>query len=269
MTAPETKNKNQRGISSIEVGFGILNEFAVDGKPIKLRDLAERTGIAAGQLHPYLVSFRNVGMIEKNDDGLYQLGPHALHLGLMRLRMQNAHRMAISRVAALSEQLSLMISVAVWGPHGPTITYIQEYARSLHVNIRVGGVYSLPMTATGLVFCAFLPEAKTNRLVEAEFADNESRRRDFFKIDKAAFNDSVEQARKLGFATTQDMPIPGITAVSAPVFDHLGKVQLCVAAVGPSDLMEVAPGTRVVSQLLDFTETLSHDLGYRPELVAR
>ncbi|MBT0959088.1 IclR family transcriptional regulator [Alphaproteobacteria bacterium KMM 3653] len=258
---PKAK-KEQRGVSSIDVGGRILGVFGQASKPLTLSVLSDMTGIAAGQLHPYLVSFINMGMVEKTGRGLYQLGPFALHLGLARLRKQNAHRMAIERVGALSESLQMMVSVAVWGAQGPTITYIQEYERSLHINIRVGGVYSLPMTATGLVFCAFLPESTTAPLVEREFTDSDSSRRSFYTIDKLAFRENVEKTRAQGFGTTQDMPIPGITAISGPVFDHSGGLQLCVAAIGPSDAISIDKDATTVRELLAFTEQLSSDLGY-------
>lgn len=257
-----TAKKVQRGVSSIDVGGRILGVFCGASNPLPLREVSELTGIAPGQLHPYLVSFISMGMVEKTERGLYQVGPFALHLGLARLRKQNAHRMAIERVAALSESLKLMVSVAVWGPQGPTITYIQEYERALHINIRVGGVYSLPMTATGLVFCAYLPETVTAPLVDLEFADSDSSRRSFFAIDRNAFKASVEKTRAQGFGTTVNSPIPGITAISSPVFDHSGLLQLCVAAIGPSDAMSVEKGAPIVQEVLEFTEKLSSDLGY-------
>lgn len=256
--------KPQRGVHSIDVGGRILKDLATDGGSMKLRDLSDVTGIAPGQLHPYLVSFRNMGMVEKTQEGLYRLGPFALQLGLTKLRRQNPHRKAISRISALSDQLQLMISVAVWVPQGPTITYIQEQPRSLHINIRVGGVYSLVMTATGQVFTAYLPDAETAPLVADEFADNDSQRRSLFTIDEKAFKSSVKLARKQGFAATCDMPIPGITAISAPVFDYTGKIQLCIAAIGPSAVIETDLKSPVVQTMLDFTNTLSHDLGYLP-----
>lgn len=258
----EEAKKRQRGVQSIDAGGRILKVFAASTKPLQLRTLSEETGIAPGQLHPYLVSFTSMGMIEQVDKGIYQLGSFALHLGLARLRRQNAHRMAVSRVAELSEHLKLMISVAVWAPHGPTITYLQEYERAMHVNIRVGGVYSLPMTATGLVFCAYMPKTETDPLVEKEFADRDSRRRSLYTIDRDAFQTNVEKTRRNGYGTTQDMPVPGITAISGPVFDHSGTLQLCVAAIGPSDFISIEPGTYVVEEVLNFTRKLSNDLGH-------
>ena len=84
---PEIKQKPSlsRGVQSIDTGGLILKALGNARGPLKLRDLAELTGMAAAQLHPYLVSFRKMGMVEQTEAGHYQLGAFALHLGLTRL----------------------------------------------------------------------------------------------------------------------------------------------------------------------------------------
>ncbi|MBD4806929.1 IclR family transcriptional regulator, partial [Xanthomonas citri pv. citri] len=84
--------------------------------------------------------------------GHYQLGAFALHLGLTRLRNQNAYRETVRRVAALADDLHLMIAITVWGLHGPTIVYVQESSARIHANVQVGNIFLMTATATGRVF---------------------------------------------------------------------------------------------------------------------
>jgi DNA-binding IclR family transcriptional regulator len=264
MTMGETdaRSARSRGVQSIETGGRILGALAQARGPLKLRDLAEAVGISAAQLHPYLVSFRNMGMVEQTERGLYQLGPFALRLGLTRLRNQNAYRETIARVGDLSEDLGLMISIAVWGVHGPTITYVQEYAARIHANVQGGGVYAMTVTATGKVFAAFLPASMTQPLIRRELDGEEVRRREIFEVDEADYRRAVTETGRRGYATTRDMPIPGVSAVAAPVFDHTGQMQLCVTAIGPTGMIDLAHEGPVVRRLLEFTGTLSRDLGH-------
>lgn len=255
--------KTSRGVGSVETGGAILQALARHGAPIKLTELAGLTGLASGRLHPYLVSLRNVGLVEQAADGSYQLGPFALEIGLVRLRMLNPVRMAIPRIADLSKSLELTISVAVFAPQGPTIIYIQEHSDILHFNIRVGGVYYMTMSATGILFSALLPPSMTSELIEAEFASQETgARREWFRVDRETFATETRLARERGYATTVDMPVPGITAVSAPVYDHTGRVQLCIAAIGPKQMVDAGAEGRVVRELCAFTSKLSEDLGH-------
>lgn len=61
---------------------------------------------------------------------------------------------------------------------------------------------------------------------------------------------------------TRDMPTPGTTAVAALVYDHSGTVRLSIAAIGPRELMDVDDKPEIVSTLMEFARSLSHDLGY-------
>jgi hypothetical protein len=119
----EIAPRRQRGVGSLETGGAILRHLARAQAPMMLRDLADALGIRAAQLHPYMVSFREIGLVEQTERGLYALGPFALELGLSRLRSQNAYRETLRRVPALAEALDLMVAVSVWGLHGATIVY--------------------------------------------------------------------------------------------------------------------------------------------------
>ena len=265
MAEKDLKRNGQRSVQSIVTGGRVLAALADAKGPVMLRDLGETTGLPPAQLHPSLVSFVTIGMVEQTERGHYRLGPFALRLGLARLQGQNAYRDTIARLADLSEDLGLMLSIAVWGAHGPTITYVQEYAARIHANVQVGGTYNMTVTATGPVFAAFLPRSMTEPVIQRELQDEEFRRRAFYEVDEAAFRAAVEQARARGYATTRDMPIPGVSAVAAPVFDHTGQMQLAVTAIGPTGLIDLADEGATVRGLLEFTGTLSLDLGYRAD----
>jgi DNA-binding IclR family transcriptional regulator len=264
-----TERKNgSRGVQSIDTGGIILKALANARGPLKLRDLAELTGMAAAQLHPYLVSFRKMGMVEQTEAGQYQLGAFALHLGLTRLRNQNAYRETVSRVAALADDLQLMIAITVWGLHGPTIVYVQESSARIHANVQVGNIFLMTATATGRVFAAYLPPAITQPMLRQERSDRTLLERGPFEFDEERYWEDVADVRRRGFETTRDLPIPGVSAVAAPVFDHTGKMQLALTAIGPTSMIDLSEEGPAVAGLLQFTRRLSSELGYRSEAVA-
>ncbi|MBU2983087.1 hypothetical protein KO498_14810 [Lentibacter algarum] len=262
MVKQNDNSSKRRGVQTVETSGRILTALLQAKSPQKLSNIAEEVGISAAQLHPYLVSFRKMQMVEQTERGLYQLGPFALHLGLSRLRNQNAHRDTIVRVGALSVELRLMVTVSVWGTHGPTITYVQEFDDRIHANVQVGGNYSMTVTATGAVFGAFLPSTITSPLVAAELTNTEFERRAFFKVDEETYLGAQQKAKSDGYAVTRDMPIPGVSAIAAPVFDHTGQIQLVITIIGPTGYIDLAPDGAPVYRLLEFTRNLSRDLGY-------
>jgi DNA-binding IclR family transcriptional regulator len=178
------------------------------------------------------------------------------------MRSVDALRLTGNAVAELAAELGLMITVAVWGTFGPTIVQVQEAVDQIHVNLRVGAVYAVRLTATGRVFAAFLPTSVIETHLAAEQRDGTEDQRVGDPKAAASFAKEVEQTRRLGFATANGSPIPGINAVSAPVFDHTGQMQLAITLIGPARLVDLRRGSPQVRRLTEFTAGLSAELGY-------
>lgn len=246
-----TSELKQRGVQSVETGGQVLQHLSEHRAPIMLRDLAQKMGIAPAQLHPYLVSFKMMGMVEQTAQGLYQLGPFALRLGLARLQIQDGYRDTLDQVDALAQDLDLMVSVSVWGPYGPVITYVCDRSEPMHANVKVGGHYAMTGTATGRVFAAFLADEISAPLIAAEG-----------RQDTKSYQAELVQIASQGYATTRDLPIPGVSAIAAPVFDHTGHLVHCVTIIGPSERIDLSKTGPHVNSLLVFTKRRSHDLGY-------
>ena len=261
--AGEKQGKAQRGIRSLETAGAILRVMAEATGPMKLRDLAESVDVAPAQLHPYLVSLRAMRMVEQTDTGLYGLGPFALEVGLSRLRAQDAYHEAFLRVSALAEDLRMMVALSVWGLHGVTIVHVRESIARIHANVRAGGGFGLTNTATGRLFAAYLPEAVTAPQMERELRERASSELRF-AFDREGFGAALDHIRAQGYEITIDLPIPGISAVTAPIFDYTGEMKLSVTVIGPTETIDLRPSGPVVQATLNFTQSLSADLGYRP-----
>lgn len=252
-----------RGVQSILVGGRLLAVMASAGRPLMLRDIAAGAKVTPAQAHAYLVSFRKLDLVEQaNGSGLYQLGPFALQLGLARMRSIDALHLTSNAVMDLATELGLMLTVTVWGTFGPTIVQVREAVDQVHVNLRAGAVYSVRGTATGRVFAAFLPQAVINAHLDAEQRDGSDGHRIGDPSGAAAFEKEVEQVKKLGYATANGSPVPGINAISAPVFDHTGQMQLAVTLIGPARLIDIRRGSPQARRLAEFTAGLSAKLGY-------
>ncbi len=234
--------KAQRGIQSIEVGGALLKALAADGRALSLGDLARRAGMTAAKAHPYLVSFGKLGLVEQDaTSGRYALGPFSLQLGLASLQRLDPVRIALAEAAGLADALGQTVALAVAGSHGPTVVSLTESRRPIHVNMRAGTVMSLTNTATGRVFAAYLPRAEVERLIAREAGDGEvltaprDRRPAPTDLDRLA-----DEVRRHGLARTADRPIPGVSALSAPVFDAWGRLALAMTVTGPTGTLDIA-----------------------------
>lgn len=256
-------SKTQRGIQTLETGGTILRALAAAAGPIKLRDLADAIDLAPSQLHPYLVSLRKIRMVEQTRTGRYTLGPFALQLGLSRLRGQDAFHEAIERVPALADECQLMVAISVWGLHGATIVYVKESTARVHANVRPGGIFMTTLTATGRLFAACHSPELTEPVIERELTEIRQSQSAPYELEETWFRRRVEQIRTRGYETTLDIPIPGVSAIAAPVFDHSGMMQLALTLIGPTPMIDLAHNGPSVTRLLAVAEQLSEDLGYQ------
>ena len=202
--------------------------------------------------------------LERTEQYGYALGPLSLKLGLVHLKTRDGLRDILRWLAELAKELQLMISVSMWGPNGATIVHIErvETLDPFNFSSRVGGVLFLTITAAGQVFRAFLPTSITDAVLDREFSDAESSRRAYYGVDRASCDATIRRTQERGYGAATDMPTPGISAVSAPVFDYTGRLLAAVTIFGPTALMNPGADNRVAARLMDFTAELSSGLGF-------
>jgi DNA-binding IclR family transcriptional regulator len=73
--------------------------------------------------------------------------------------------------------------------------------------------------------------------------------------------DEIKSVRRRGFATIYPRPVPGISAIGAPVIDHTGQIQMAITVIGRETLLDVDPAGTTVKKLLDVTNRLSFEHG--------
>jgi DNA-binding IclR family transcriptional regulator len=247
-----------RGVQSVEVAGRVLAVLADSNKPMMLRDIADAAGLPPGQAHPYIVSFRKIGLVEQDGaTGLYRLGWFALHLGLARLRGFDPYQLASENIVALAQSLDLGVAISVWGTYGPTVIRSIESPHNVTTNSKPGTVLGLTGTATGKVWAAHLPNQLASKRIAAELKSAE--------ITARGLEKELADIRAAGYAWTDGNPWPGIAAACAPVFDYTGQIQLAIALLGPSAALDCTPESAQVTALLSFTRGLSAQLGYRAE----
>jgi len=256
--------KAQRRIQSIEVGGKLLAALVDHGEPMPLRDLAQRAGMTSAKAHPYLVSFGTLGLIEQDPvTGQYALGPFALQMGLISLKLLDPVRLAIPAIAELATDIAHTVALAVAGTHGATIVYINESSHPVHVNMHTGTVMSTLNTATGRVFAAWLPPRVVEQLVSRELRDSAVIAQATKRLAKKDFDALLAEVRQRGIARAVGHPIPGINAISAPVFDYTKRIVLAITAIGPSGSFDPGWNGAIARKVRACASRVSSRLGYR------
>ena len=263
-------DRPQRGIQSIEVGGQVLRAMAHAGRPMALKDLAREADMPAAKIHPYLVSFARIGLMEQDaESGRYFLGPLALQLGLISLKQANPVQAAAAELPELVQRIGHTVAIAVWGSRGATIVRLEESPAPIHVNMRQGTVFSLAGTATGRLFAAYRAGGEVKELL-----DDERRRQKSHPAPAIAnvpparavpawreFERELGEVRAHGLARSDGETLPGVNAIAAPVFDHEGQIVLAVTAIGPASIFDLAWDGAIAREVRACAARISRRLG--------
>ena len=263
------RDSDSRGIQSIEVGGRLLLALAHHGQPLPLKDLAAAAAMTAGKAHPYLVSFIKLGLVERETEGgRYGLGPLALQMGLIGLQQYDPVRLATERIDELARDTGHTVAIAVWGHRGPTLVRIAEAPSPVHVSMRHGTVMSIPDTASGRLFAAFGPHGAVQEALDNEARLSPARASRAPKGGRfglgTAFDREIDRVRADGVACIDGVALPGVSAVSVPVFDARGQLVLSLTAIGPSATFDSAVDGVVAARLKAAAAQLSTRLGWKP-----
>lgn len=251
------KQREQRRIRSIEVGFRLIHALERAGRKLSLKDVAALAGMPPSKAHLYMVSFVRLGLVVQDPATMrYGLGPYVVQLGLSAIRQLELVDVAREPMEALRESTGLAVFLSIWGNRGPTIMLKLDGRWEIPMSIRQGYVLPVLSSATGQVFQAHLSERETAAIIarELEMAP---------EIGARALA-GLGDVRATGIAVSDQQLNQGFAAVSAAVFDHDGRLAAALTALGMRAAMDLdrnGPLARAVAQA---ARAISRALGAAP-----
>lgn len=255
------RERRQR-VQAAETGMVVLKGLARLGGRASLTALAAHVDESPAKVHRYLMSLIAEGLVDQEvATQQYHLGLEALMVGVAAMRQADPLRISEPVLIRLRESLAVTCFIAVMGNKGPTIVRFEEPALPVTVNVRVGSVLSMLWSATGRAFLGALDEAPIQQMALAELAESPDELRALLDRDDP-IGGLRRQVRAAGCATVKDTNLRGISAVSAPLYDHTGRPCAVLTALGATGGFDVSADGKIVAAVKKEAAAASAALGY-------
>jgi DNA-binding IclR family transcriptional regulator len=239
-------NLVQRGVASVEVAGSILQTLRGSTKPMSLRELAGRCGLAPSRLHHYLVSLVRVGLVRRDArNNQYALGSFALELGLVAADSMDLQHASAAWLHRLSTETEESTFFAVPSSRGALIVRWEQGSRPLTVHARLGTVMPILTSATGLAWLAYDPDGSAS-VLQAELRKIDPTLRDQVRHDRlAAANMTLRQ----GMAVALGSMIGNVNALACPVLSRSSGFVGVLTVLGLGGFFDAALDGRTAKRL--------------------
>ncbi len=244
-------------------GLAILECFAASATQLSLAQISERVGLNRATAFRLLRTLEQDGYVRQDSASKrYSLSLKVLDLQAASLDALEFPQRAQPVLQELNTRLNEAVGMAV--PEGRYIRYVAgiRSQRLLSVNVPVGARLPAHAAAMGKVLLATLDDDEVGQL----YAGQElAAYTPYTLTDVDQLVASLAEARRQGFAVTDQEGELGMRSAAAPVRSSNGRVAAAIhvttssARVSMEQLVE-----EYVPALLDAAARISHLLGYRP-----
>lgn len=227
------EEKTQGGVQSLEVGLTVLDALTQHNAPMMLKELSEVLSMHPAKVHRYVVSLIRKGYAQQLSDGRYSLGDRARAFGMNALKRTDMLELSQRYIFDIQQHLNCSIHVSKWFSDGAIVVQSLESNHVVNIITRVGSYMPLLKSATGRLHACFQPEQIIKPLLEKEW-ENASKPGQY-PANWTEFLQLREKVLSQGFASVTGDMMPGINAISIPVFNFNRQLDHVITCIGTQD----------------------------------
>jgi DNA-binding IclR family transcriptional regulator len=246
-------------IKSVSTALRILNEFVTSHEPFGVVELANRLGLAKGQVSKILGTFRDHGFLDQDPSTRkYTVGLNSFALGNNFVNFNRLSREALSIMRKLVDETghSAVLSVL----RGSRVIHLLAVEGRLFLDgrWRVGQWMHYHTTSAGRVLLAFGPPGMLESLLASSglpaITPNSV-------TDREQFRTSIGAVRQKGFSVTRGEMRIGTGSIAVPLFDGGDHAVAALGLICPVHLLRSEEEERLVYPLHRSARELSARLG--------
>lgn len=224
------KGKKYFQIASLEKGIRILELLAVH-EELTVSKAAELMGLNRAGCHRFLATLRELGWVEKNELGRYQLTFRVLELGIAVANRFEIRLMARPFMQALSEASRETVNLGYWD--GRTVIHLDKIdsLEVLRMDSPLGSVAEAYCTGLGKAILAHLPAGELETYLSGVIFKPHGPN---MITDQKMLLKELDAIKCCGVAVDNEELALGLCCVASPVFDYQQYPRYALSISGPA-----------------------------------
>lgn len=244
--------------TSLGKGLALLDVLGREQGPLRLSELARRTGQPRSTTHRLLRTLGEFALVVQNSDGHYALGLRLLELGRRAASSTDLREAAVPHLRRLRDLTGETAHIGVVA--GDEVVYLEkvESECAIRMSSEIGGRNPLHCTALGKAVLAYGPSDLRKTVLHSRRLAQRTERT---LTDKSALSEDLQRIRSRGFSIDDEENEPGLRCIGAPVLDAEGRPVAAVSVSGPVTRVTDQNVDRFASLVMAAGKAISRSLG--------
>lgn len=252
--------KEKQGVRVLDRALSVLNFMADEKRPVGITEIAKATRLSKATVHRILATFQSHGVVLKNRETRYQIGPAVLLWAESHRRASSLLEISRPYLESLWEASKETVHLFIYDSG---VAYYLEKIESPHpvgMRSRIGAHLSLYSTSAGKAILAALPEDELSKYLSDTPLEPKT---SHTKSNPEELREELEMIRQRGYAEDNQENEDGIRCVGAAIFDFRGYPIGALSISAPAYRFSDAKSSLFGEKVKETAILVSKKLGYK------
>jgi DNA-binding IclR family transcriptional regulator len=252
-----SKGEKYYFVASLAKGLRILEVLAENGE-MSVSRMAAHLDTSRAASHRFLTTLRDLGYVEKTEEGRFRLSFKVLELGMKKLEGFEIRHTVYPFMQEISQAFGETVNLGHWD--GNAIVHLDKVNSKEILRLDVGMGAAAPAYCTGLgkAVLAFLSDRELSAYLESMTLVAMSPKT-IVSVDR--LKAEIARIRRCGYAVDDEELSLGLRCVAAPIFDYTGKPNYALSISGPAQRMTKKKIDAIQAKLVPMCRKISRQLG--------
>ena len=252
-----SKGEKYYFVASLAKGLRVLELLAANGDMSASR-MAGHLDTSRAASHRFLTTLRDLGYVEKTEEGRFRLTFKVVELGMRKLDGFEIRHTVHPFMQEMSLAFGETVNLGHWD--GIAIVHLDKINSTeiLRLDVGLGALAPAYCTALGKAVLAFLPDRELEDYLQSvewvAMSPKTITTPDKLKIE-------IKQIRQRGYAIDDEELSLGLRCVGVPVFDHTGRPTYALSVSGPAQRMSEEKINAIQAKLQPLCRRISRKIG--------